>query len=64
MIRHVICCPAMMLAIASSAACSLHTMTREKKENTSDLTQWLKNVLERLQKTDPKGFDKLVTAAA
>jgi hypothetical protein len=44
--------------------CSLHTMTREKKENTSDLTQWLKNVLERLQKTDPKGFDKLVTAAA
>ncbi|MGC2427800.1 MAG: hypothetical protein WA421_12265 [Nitrososphaeraceae archaeon] len=54
----------MMLAIASSAACSLHTMDREKKENTSDLTQWLRNVLERLQKTDPKGFDKLVTAAA
>jgi hypothetical protein len=31
--------------------------------NTSDLTQSLRNELERLQKTDAKGFDKIVTEA-
>jgi hypothetical protein len=31
--------------------------------NTSDLTQLLRNELEQLKKSDPRGFDKLVTEA-